>query len=236
MEADDRDHRYSVAWVDAAAGGARLGRGLLLHGDHAEAGDGASLPAARLRAPRWAPGGLLGPLTVRAFNALWLRAKPRAAHGTTPLAGYFWPLDGVRGWNRLYGERGLVQYQCVVPPGAEEVLRRLLADARTAGAVSPLAVLKRLGAGEGPLAFAMAGWTLALDFPAATPGLGALLDGFDALVAEAGGRVYLAKDARMRPDALRAMYPRLPEWQAVRERLDPRGVMRSDLGRRLELA
>jgi decaprenylphospho-beta-D-ribofuranose 2-oxidase len=237
MAADDHRHRYSVAWVDAAAGGARLGRGLLLWGDHARDGDGATLPAARLRAPRWVPGGLLGPLTVRAFNALWLRVKPRvSAHATTPLAAYFWPLDGVRGWNRLYGDRGLVQYQCVVPPGAEEVLRRLLGDARAAGAVSPLAVLKRLGDGEGPLAFAMAGWTLALDFPAATPGLGELLDGFDALVAEAGGRVYLAKDARMRPDALRAMYPRLGEWQAVRERLDPRGVMRSDLARRLELA
>ena len=237
MEADDDRHRYSVAWVDAAAGGPRLGRGLLLRGDHTRDGDPPALPPARLRAPRWSPGGLLGPVTVRAFNALWLRAKPRAAaHGLTPLAGYFWPLDGVRGWNRLYGARGLVQYQCVVPPGAERVLRRLLEDARAAGAVSPLAVLKRLGDGEGPLAFAMAGWTLALDFPAAALDLGPLLDRFDALVAEAGGRVYLAKDARMRPDALRAMYPRLAEWRAVRERLDPRGAMRSDLARRLELA
>jgi decaprenylphospho-beta-D-ribofuranose 2-oxidase len=240
MAADDDAHRYSVAWVDAAARGRRLGRGLLLRGDHAgaeEAGGAALRPLGPppVRAPRAVPGGLLGTPTVTAFNALWFRLKPRAArHGLTPLAGYFWPLDGVRGWNRLYGRDGLIQYQCVVPPGAEYVLRDILSAARDAGAVSPLAVLKRLGPGDGPLAFPMAGWTLALDLPA-RPGLGRLLDGFDARVAGCGGRVYLAKDARTRPDALAAMYPRLADWRAARERLDPGGVMRSDLQRRLEL-
>jgi decaprenylphospho-beta-D-ribofuranose 2-oxidase len=232
-ERDDR-HRYSVAWVDAAAPGRRLGRGLLLHGDHA--GGAASPPTAglgppRLRAPRWAPDGLLRRPTVRAFNAAWLRRARPGVRLADP-AAYFWPLDGMRGWNRLYGARGLVQYQCVVPPGEETVLRRILEKGRP----SPLVVLKRLGDGEGPLAFAMRGWTLALDFPAAAPGLDRLLDGFDALVAAAGGRVYLAKDSRLRPEMLRAMYPRLDEWRAARERLDPRGVMRSDLQRRLELA
>jgi decaprenylphospho-beta-D-ribofuranose 2-oxidase len=172
---------------------------------------------------------------VTAFNELWLRIKPRTSrHGLTPLAGYFWPLDGVRGWNRLYGRDGLIQYQCVVPPGSEDVLREILAAGRKASAVSPLVVLKRLGPSEGPLAFPMAGWTLALDLPAA-PRIARLLDGFDERVAACGGRVYLAKDARTRPDALAAMYPRLDEWRAVRERLDPRGVLRSDLQRRLEL-
>ncbi len=235
MAADDDDHRYSVAWVDAAAGG--LGRGLLLRGDHAAAGEAATLRPARLRAPRRAPGRLLGQPTVRIFNALWLRRSRPGTHvRLTPLAAFFWPLDGVRGWNRLYGERGLIQYQCVVPDGAEPVLRRILATGRRTGIVSPLVVLKRLGDGEGPLAFAMRGWTLALDFRAAAPGLDRLLDGFDDWVADAGGRVYLAKDARLRPAALRAMYPRLDEWRATRERLDPLGAMRSDLQRRLELA
>jgi decaprenylphospho-beta-D-ribofuranose 2-oxidase len=188
-----------------------------------------------VRAPRAVPAGLLGTPTVAVFNALWLRLKPRAArHGLTPLAGYFWPLDGVRGWNRLYGRAGLIQYQCVVPPGAEYVLRDILAAGRNAGAVSPLAVLKRLGASEGPLAFPMEGWTLALDLPAA-PRLGRLLDEFDARVAGVGGRIYLAKDSRTRPDTLAAMYPRLDEWRAVRAHLDPSGVLRSDLQRRLEL-
>jgi decaprenylphospho-beta-D-ribofuranose 2-oxidase len=242
MADNDDAYRYSVAWVDAAS---RRGRGLLLRGDHASAEeaasaafpapqphDAAAFPAPRLRAPRWAPGGLLGRPTVRAFNALWLRRSRPGTHvRLTQLAAYFWPLDGVRGWNRLYGARGLIQYQCVVPPGAEDVLRRILDGA----GASTLAVLKRLADGDGPLAFAMRGWTLALDFPAAAPGLDRLLDGFDDLVAEAGGRVYLAKDSRLRPATLRAMYPRLDEWRSVRARLDPNGMMRSDLQRRLDL-
>jgi decaprenylphospho-beta-D-ribofuranose 2-oxidase len=241
MSRGDDEHRYSVAWVDAAARGARLGRGLLLRGDHASGAEAAAASAAlaapRWRVPRWLPGGLLGLPTVTAFNALWLHAKPVVSrHALTPLASYFWPLDGVRGWNRLYGARGLLQYQCVVPFGAEDVLRAIFRRARAARVASPLVVLKRMGDGEGPLAFAMRGWTLALDFPAGARGLGALLDGFDSLVAAVGGRVYLAKDARLRPGALRAMYPRLDEWLSVRGGLDPRGVMRSDLARRLELA
>jgi decaprenylphospho-beta-D-ribofuranose 2-oxidase len=234
MLADDQAHRYSVAWIDAAA---RTARGLLLRGDHAAEGGPATLRPPRWRAPRWAPGGLLGRPTVRAFNALWVRRSRPGTHARlTPLAGYFWPLDGVRGWNRLYGERGLIQYQCVVPDGAEAILQRILAEGRSAGIVSTLVVLKRLGDGEGPLAFPIRGWTIALDFPASAPGLDRLLDRFDDWVAEAGGRVYLAKDARLRPETLRAMYPRLDEWRAARARLDPAGIMRSDLARRLELA
>jgi decaprenylphospho-beta-D-ribofuranose 2-oxidase len=236
MSRDDRAHRYSVAWVDCAA---PRGRALLMHGDHAN-GPGptnaAALRAARLRAPRWAPERLLGRPTVRAFDALWFHLKPRARRSDlVPLASFFWPLDGVRGWNRLYSPRGLVQYQCVVPHGHEDVLRALLDRARAARIAPPLAVLKRLGPGAAPLSFPLAGWTLALDLPAGARSLAALLDGYDELVAAAGGRVYLAKDARLRPSTLRGMYPRLDAWRAARARLDPDGVMRSDLARRLEL-
>ncbi|MEA2290832.1 MAG: decaprenylphospho-beta-D-ribofuranose 2-oxidase [Solirubrobacteraceae bacterium] len=235
MSRDDQRHRYSVAWVDCATA---RGRGLLMHGDHAaEPGPAPALAPPRLRAPRWAPGALLGRATVRAFDAVWFQLKPRVRRSDlVPLASFFWPLDGVQGWNRLYGARGLVQYQCVVPPGAEDVLRAMLDRSRAAGIASTLAVLKRLGPGTAPLSFPMAGWTLALDLPAGARGLAALLDGFDELVAGAGGRVYLAKDARMRANTLRAMYPALDRWRAARASLDPRGVMRSDLSRRLELA
>ena len=98
-----------------------------------------------------------------------------------------------------------------------------------------LAVLKRLGPQRGMLSFPMEGWTLAVDMPTSASGLGPLLDGLDELVAEAGGRVYLAKDARMRPDVVAAMYPRLGEWRRMRAAVDPDGLMRSDLARRLEL-
>jgi decaprenylphospho-beta-D-ribofuranose 2-oxidase len=237
MSRDDRAHRYSVAWVDCAH---RSGRGILMQGDHAEApGAPRALRPPRVRAPRWAPGNLLGRTTVRVFDALWFHLKPRVRRSDlVPLASFFWPLDGVRGWNRLYGARGLVQHQCVVPHGREDVLHAILASARTTRIAPTLAVLKRLGPAteNAPLSFPIAGWTLALDLPAGARGLARLLDGWDALVAGAGGRVYLAKDARLRPDALRAMYPGLDAWRAARAQLDPRGVMRSDLARRLELA
>jgi decaprenylphospho-beta-D-ribofuranose 2-oxidase len=230
MARDDRAHRYSVAWVDCVA---RPGRGVLMHGDHDdEAGPAPPPPAPRLRTPRAVPGGLLARPTVRAFNALWYALnRPRTRR--VPLAAYFWPLDAVRDWNRLYGPGGLVQYQCVVPHGHERVLQAIVE--RAARAAPTLAVLKRLGPGTAPLSFPLAGWTLALDLPARARGLDRLLDGFDALVALAGGRVYLAKDARLRPAALAAMQPALAVWREARARLDPRGVMRSDLARRLEL-
>jgi decaprenylphospho-beta-D-ribofuranose 2-oxidase len=237
MSRDDRAHRYSVAWVDGAHASAR---GIVMQGDHADApGAPPQLPPPRLRAPRWAPANLLGTATVRAFDALWFHLKPRVRRSDlVPLASFFWPLDGVRGWNRLYGARGLVQHQCVVPHGREDVLHAILTTARTAQIAPPLAVLKRLGPAteNAPLSFPIAGWTLALDLPAGARGLARLLDGWDELVAAAGGRAYLAKDARMRPATLTAMYPALDAWRGARSEIDPRGVMRSDLARRLELA
>jgi decaprenylphospho-beta-D-ribofuranose 2-oxidase len=146
------------------------------------------------------------------------------------------PLDGLEAWPRLYGRAGLVQYQLVVPYGAERVLEEVLAELRRASVPCYLAVLKDFGeANAAPLSFPLAGWTLALDLPRAAPGLGAALDRCDERVAGCGGRVYLSKDSRLRPEALRAMYPRLSEWRAVRDRADPEGVWRSDLALRTGL-
>lgn len=252
MTERDDQYRYSVAWIDCLATGPRLGRAVLTRGDHASrrdlagrrkrAGPGSAGPLAygprRLATvPFTPPRRPLTPATIAAFNEMWFRKAPRRRLGELQtIATFFHPLDGLAGWNRLYGPAGFTQYQCVVPFGAEGVVRRLLEQLSDRRLASFLAVLKRFGPGnDGPLSFPAPGWTLALDLPLGLSGLGELLDAFDEEVAGAGGRVYLAKDARVRPSVLRAMYPRLAEWQAVRDGLDPTGRLASNLARRLGL-
>jgi len=243
MQSGDRHYRYSVAWIDCLARGRRLGRSVLIREDHAAAGDApdvrrrssSAVPVARLAAPRWMPNGLLRHSTVAAFNEAYFRRSPTRELGRLqPLHGFFFPLDLVRDWNRMYGRRGFLQYQMVLPFGAEASLRMILERLSRDGAAACLAVLKRLGPGRGLLSFPTSGWTLALDLPA-TGDLVGLLDALDLLVANAGGRVYLSKDSRLRPELLGSMYPDLGSWERVRWGLDPDRVMRSDLSRRLGL-
>ena len=231
----DAGDRYSVAWIDLLAGN---GRCVVGRGDHAGAQGQDPLhyvPSAKLSAPPWVPSGLLNPLTVKAFNELWYRKSPKDHEGLESIQTFFHPLDGVRDWNRIYGRGGFLQYQFVVPLAADQVVRDAVEALGQARVPSFLAVLKRLGDQPGMLSFPMAGWTLALDVPTATPGLAPLLDRLDGQVAAAGGRVYLSKDSRLRPDVLSAMYPELGRWQQVQATLDPDGVLRSDLSRRLPL-
>lgn len=247
MEEGDRYYRYSVAWIDLMAKGARLGRSVLTRGDHAtpdqlrprDAVDPLAYGARQLVAvPPIVPRpGLVSHSTMAAFNELWFRKAPvRRVAQIMSIPGYLHPLDFIGSWNRLYGRRGFLQYQFVVPFGEEATLRRVVERLAASGTVSFLAVLKRLGAANpAPLSFPRPGWTLALDIPAGGAGLAALLHGLDELVLDAGGRHYLAKDAHTTPAAILRGYPRLAEWRRVRDAVDPDRVWASDQSRRLRL-
>lgn len=246
MAERDQRYRYSVAWIDCLARGGSLGRSIVEWGEHACLDDlppprrGADralrfTPLDSIPAPPRAPSGLLNRWTVAAFNEMWYRKAPKRAEGhVVPAAAFFHPLDMVSGWNRIYGGRGFLQYQFVLPDGEEATLRRIIEELVEHRCASFLAVLKRFGpANPAPLSFPRPGWTLALDLPVAYGDLAGLLDRMDEQVVAAGGCIYLAKDSRLRPDLLEAMYPRLPAWRAVRDRMDPDRLMRSDLLRRL---
>ncbi|WP_435185238.1 FAD-binding protein [Streptomyces sp. bgisy126] len=242
-----RPYHHATARIDLRARGAATGRAVLTRGDpapydalprrHPARRAPLAFRPVRLPAPPRVPGGLLGRASAGLFGELWYRASPRAATGRLrPLSGFFHPLDAVPHWNRLYGPGGSVPYRFVLPHGREEVLRgivRRIAERRWP--VLP-GVLQRFGpGGPGPLSFALPGWSLSLGLPTGLPGLGAFLDALDEEVAAAGGRVHLAGDSRVRPEALAAMYPRLDEFRALRAALDPRSVLVSDLSRRLGL-
>jgi len=246
MSSGDHAYDYSVAWIDLMATGRSMGRSVLTRGRFATAEEAAPKTGRDTfaykagviaKTPPFIPPGLLNKLSIRAFNELWFRKAPAERRDELQsIPAFFHPLDMVGGWNRIYGPGGFLQWQFVIPFGTEATLTRIIGELSEAGCTSFLAVLKSFGEGNpAPLSFPAAGWTLALDIPTGVPGLGPLLDHLDDLVAEAGGRIYLAKDSRMRAELVGTMYPRLDEWRAVRDRVDPNRVFRSDLARRLEL-
>jgi len=220
---------------------------MVMEGSHAAAeqapgGAGGAFRVPRRKAlavPLDLPFSVVHAAVGRLFNGLYLSregGKAGGRHFVVDYARFFHPLDAIHGWNRLYGPRGLLQHQSVVPlDGGRKALHDLLGAVEAAGVPAYLGVLKRLGAeGRGLLSFPMPGYTLALDLPVG-PSTLALTDRLDAIVADHGGRIYLAKDATLKAERFSGMYPRLAAWQAVKRRVDPEGRLRSDLGQRLGL-
>jgi len=235
---------YSVAWIDCLANGQALGRSLIHLGEHASAdelarsGGKSRFPvvgAHGRKMPFDLPGFALNSWSVRSFNELYFR-RGTAQTGEArlvPIDPYFFPLDGLLEWNRIYGRRGFVQHQCVIPTAsAAATLAEILGRIARRGEGSFLAVLKKLGSGSGLMSFPMPGYTLALDFPVRR-GLFAFLDEIDALVARAGGRIYLAKDACQSRRTFEAGYPALAEFRRIRRDQARSLRVRSHLAERL---
>jgi decaprenylphospho-beta-D-ribofuranose 2-oxidase len=244
-------HRWSIAWVDLLSPGAAFGRSVLTRSDEGPPAPPAGAPFRErplVTVPRGLPGGLLRPVGVRAFNELHWRTAPRRARGhTLSMSAQLFPLDVLGAWSRIYGPGGMLQYQFVVPLGEEETLLRVVHRLHERRAPMYLAVLKRFGPGgrasgggrasekSGPLSFPIEGLTFAIDMPAGAAEVYGALDEADETVAAVGGRVYLAKDSRMSASTTAAMYPELERFKEIRGRVDPDGVLRSDMGRRLGL-
>ena len=225
VEAAGEGFEHEVAWIDGFARGKHRGRGVLTLGNHAEAPTGALPRRRKPLAPFWsrlmAPA--LWPWSVGLFNTFYYHIQPTAPRSRKiPYDVFFYPLDRVARWNRLYGQRGFIQYQCVVPKAeAYEVLNEVLARCAEAGHAPYLGVLKMMGSLSSPgmLSFPRPGVTLALDIPFRGPRTLALLEYLDTLVRTAEGAVYPAKDARMSAENFQAFFP---AWETFAEHIDPR--------------
>lgn len=229
-DASERDWEYTVSWIDCLSGA--RSRGLFMRGNHADIAAGPAAPARARKVPATPPFSAINRWTLRAMNAAYFHAGKRSAgHAVSHYEPFFYPLDHLHEWNRVYGPRGFFQYQCAVPRTAgQEAVQEMLAGIARSGYGSFLAVLKTFGdrAPVGMLSFPQPGVTLALDFPNAGARTAALFERLDAIVAQASGRIYLAKDARMPRTLFQAGYPMLAEFLQYR---DP--GMTSAMSRRL---
>lgn len=229
---------YSMAWIDTLAGGKKLGRSILMKGEHAslEEVKGSTWEKDPLAFPKKLPlivpfnfpSFVLNPLTMNAFNFLYYnKQRSKVKSGLTDYDSFFYPLDSIHHWNRIYGKRGFTQYQFVVPTEAgSEAISAVLKHMRKHRMGSFLSVLKLLGPSSGHLSFPMEGFTLTLDFPISKK-LFPFLDELDEMVKGWNGRVYLTKDVRMTADMLKDTYPGLSQFLKVKDRIDPERIVKS---------
>lgn len=207
----DGKHEYTVAWIDCLARGKSAGRGIYMAGDHAEDGPLAVADKSKLNVPMTPPFSTINRLSLRLFNTAYYHGHRAGRHSSQMrYESFFYPLDRILNWNRVYGIRGFQQYQCAIPENnAPAAIRDLLDAIATAHSGSFLAVLKRFGTmiSPGHLSFPIPGATLALDFPQQDEATAQLFVKLDAIVREAGGRIYPAKDAHISGADFRAFYP-----------------------------
>ncbi len=225
---------YTVGWIDATAKGDALGRGILEEGETGyglmpEKKKSKSVP---FNAPRFA----LSSPVVKMFNNAYFKRVPESGRTSVkPIQDFFFPLDRIHDWNKLYGKRGFMQFQCVVPPSQLDALQRMLEKIAHSGLASPLAVIKRMGSGRaGMMSFPMEGYTLAVDFRASAKAY-KLIAELEGMTANAGGRVYLAKDATLEAKHVPTMYPELDSFAEIANASDPKGTLETDLTRRLRI-
>ena len=231
---DNSRSTYTVGWIDATAKREALGRGVL---EEAETDYGLVPDPKRSKSvPFNAPGWALSAPIVKLFNSLYFKRVPeRGRTVVKPISDFFFPLDKIHDWNKLYGKRGFHQFQCVVPIAQAPALRAILEKIAHSGLASPLAVLKRMGPGHaGLMSFPMEGYTLAVDFP--NKGRAeALIAELETMCVAAKGRIYLAKDATLDAKHLADMYPHLSKFAAVAAKQDPKGGYETDLTKRLKI-
>ncbi|HEV2352682.1 MAG TPA: FAD-binding oxidoreductase [Puia sp.] len=243
LEKNDHDYNYSVAWIDALAKGDRLGSGVLTLGNAAKLAD---LPeklkaqplklhaTSKLSIPFFFPSFALNSFTVRVLNRVIAHVQ-NSPKEFVHYEKFFFPLDAINNWNRGYGKRGFIQYQFVIPEeNGKKNLTEMLQMIAASGCTPFLNVFKRMGEGQGILSFPFKGYTLAIDFPV-TKQLLEFTPRLDAKVLEAGGRLYLGKDALLNESMFKAMYPQYVEWLAIKRRYDPGNVFNSNISRRLGL-
>jgi FAD/FMN-containing dehydrogenase len=245
LDDEKYDDRYSVCWIDCLARGSKMGRSVLITGHHASRAEVPLMSHAPLQLKErrvktfkrdW-PRFVLNPWTIRMFNGHYYRREGRRGEFRCDYDRFFYPLDRYNDWNKMYGRRGFVQYQFVVPRDqAREGIRKAIDMLSKTRRASFLAVLKRMGPpSQGMLSFPMDGYTLALDIPL-TNDLTDFLMKLDEVVLQHKGRVYLAKDSRVPAETFRKMYPRLDEFLAVKRSVDPHNRFTSDMAKRLEIA
>lgn len=218
----DTKHEFSVAWVDCLASGTGLGRGVYMAGDYSKYGELKSKPSRSLTFPFTAPVSLINTSSIKIFNEVyWRKAPASRTFFKTSSESFFYPLDNIDHWNRIYGNKGFQQFQCVIPHEvAEDAIKELLTDIARSGEGSFLAVLKRCGGARSPglISFPLDGTSLALDFANTRQVKESLLKRLDRIVSLANGRLYPAKDAHMNGIDFRTAYPK---WLQVEKLRDP---------------